>query len=366
MNVRGPGNRAPDPVPAQDQEAIDAMSDPERPARLADVARLAGVSAATASRALNGSDRGVREANRARVLEAARTLGYTANIAAQAVARGRSRGVTLLVKNLPDDYANPIIAGVVAATQRHGLPFTMISAGTDPADLVEAVDLARGNRAEILMITGGRATDDVTIPALVEALRRYEAEGGRVVLVTQEGLPFDTVAYANREGGYAMATTLVGLGYRDFAVVSGMRHGMTQRDRTEGFAAGLADAGLDLPADRILIGDFDRDAAYALTGDLLRRNIPVDAIFAVNDSMALGVLTFLRDSGHAGEIAVAGFDDIKALRDVTPSLTTVHLSWEQVAEEALTLAVGPRSESPRTRVVEGHVIVRESTPPVSR
>ena len=65
-------------------------------------------------------------------------------------------------------------------------------------------------------------------------------------------------------------------------------------------------------------------------------------------------------------VAVAGFDDIKALRDVTPSLTTVHLSWEQVAEEALTLATSPRGDRPRTRVVEGHVIVRESTPPVTR
>ncbi len=337
---------------------------PSRPARLADVARLAGVSAATASRALNGSDRGVREANRVRVLEAAKSLGYTTNIAAQAVARGRARGVTLVVKGMPDDYANPITAGVVSATQRRGLPFTLILAGTAPADLVEAVNLVRSHRPEILVIAGGRATDDVTIPALVEALRRYEAEGGRAVLITQEGLPFDTVAYANRKGGYDMATTLAGLGYRNFAVVSGFKHGITQRDRTEGFVAGLADAGIELPADRILIGDFNRDAAYAMTGDLLRRNVAVDAIFAVNDSMALGVLTFLRDTGDPRRVAVAGFDDIKALRDVTPSLTTVHLSWEQVADEALELAVSPRSDSPRTRVVEGHVIVRESTPPV--
>ncbi|WP_277212978.1 LacI family DNA-binding transcriptional regulator [Isoptericola croceus] len=338
---------------------------PVRAARLADVARLAGVSAATASRALNGSDRGVREANRAKVLEAARSLGYTTNIAAQAVARGRARGVTLVVKGMPDDFANPITAGVVSAAERRGLPFTLISAGTDPADLVEAVSLARGHRPEILVITGGRASHDATIPALVEALRHYEEEGGRVVLISQEGLPFDTVAYANRRGGYDMANALVGLGYRNFAVISGMKHGRTQRDRTEGFVAGLADNGIELSADRILIGDFSRDAAYALTGELLRRNIEVDAVFAVNDSMALGVLTFLRDTGDARRVAVAGFDDIKALRDVTPSLTTVHLPWDQVAEEALAMAVAPRHDTPRTTIIEGHVIVRESTPPIA-
>ena len=335
-----------------------------RAARLSDVARLAGVSAATASRALNGSDRGVREANRVKVLEAAKTLGYTTNVAAQAVARGRNRGVTLVAKSMPDDYANPIIAGVVTAAQRRGLPVTITSAGADPADLVEAVHNARSHRPEILMITGGRATDDATIPQLVDALQRYEAEGGRVVLITQPGLPFDTVAYENRKGGYDMARTLAGLGYRDFAVISGMKHGMTQRDRTEGFIDGLAESGIQLSADRILIGEFNRDAAYAMTGDLLRRGIPVDAIFAVNDAMALGVLTFLRDAGRP--IAVAGFDDIKALRDVTPSLTTVHLPWDQVADEALTLAMGTLGDEPRTLMIEGHVVVRESTPPLTQ
>jgi LacI family transcriptional regulator len=265
---------------------------------------------------------------------------------------------------MPDDYANPIIAGVMNAAERRGLPVTIISAGTDPADLVEAVHNVRSHRPEFLMITGGRATDDATIPELVDALQRYETEGGRVILITQPGLPFDTVAYENRKGGYDMAKTLAGLGYRDFAVVSGMKHGMTQRDRTEGFVDGLAESGIRLSADRILIGEFSRDAAYALTGDLLRRSIPVDAIFAVNDSMALGVLTFLRDARR--DIAVAGFDDIKALRDVTPSLTTVHLPWDQVADEALTMAMGPRSDGPRTVMIEGHVVVRESTPPLAR
>ncbi|WP_159618250.1 LacI family DNA-binding transcriptional regulator [Ruania rhizosphaerae] len=336
-----------------------------RAARLADVAELAGVSPATASRVLNGGHRGVREANRQRVLDAAKQLGYTANLAAQTVARGRGRGVTLLASGMPDDYANPVTAGVVAAAQRRGLPFTLISAGTEPADLVEAVNMARGNRPELLMLAGGRMADDATIPDLVDALQRYEDEGGRVVLITQKGLPFDTVAYANRQGGRDMAATLVELGYRDFAVISGLKHGLTQRERTEGFIDGLAAAGITLPADRVLIGQFDRDAAYALTGELLRRPIEVDAIFAVNDAMALGVLTFLRDRGEtAPRIAVAGFDDIKALRDVTPALTTVHLPWESAADEALRMGLGPRSPEPQVSVIEGHVVVRESTPPL--
>jgi LacI family transcriptional regulator len=80
-----------------------------RPARLSDVAELATVSEATASRALNDSDRKVRQANRLKVFAAAQALGYTTNVAARAVARGRNRGVTLLMEGVPDDYADPIV-----------------------------------------------------------------------------------------------------------------------------------------------------------------------------------------------------------------------------------------------------------------
>src|SRR4051812_3066675 len=111
-------------------------------ARLADVARRAGVSKATASRALNGSSRGVREANRLKVLAAADALGYTTNIAAQAVARGRTRGMTLLLKQMPDDYANPIVAGVMTAAEREGLPVTLLSTGPEHEDILSAVNLA--------------------------------------------------------------------------------------------------------------------------------------------------------------------------------------------------------------------------------
>lgn len=321
------------------------------------------MSVATASRALNGSERSVKEANRAKVLAAAHELGYSANVAAQAVARGRQRGVTLLLKLMPDDYANPMVAGVVEAARRERLALNLIVAGAESDDLVREVHAARGQRAQILMTIGGRMMGDRGIPALVDALKRYEAEGGRVVMITQAGLPFDTVSYANVQGAHDLAIAMVELGYKNFAILAGYADGLTQRDRTSGFLRGLAEGGITVPADRIITGDFSRSAAYAATGDLVRRGIHIDAIFAVNDAMALGALSFLRDAGiPSSQIAVAGFDDIKALRDVTPGLTTVHLPWDEVAAEALRLATTDRAEEPRLSVISGHVVVRASTP----
>jgi LacI family transcriptional regulator len=340
------------------------VTEVSRPATLADVAELAGVSEATASRALNGSARQVKQANRVKVFAAAQQLGYTTNVAAQAVARGQNRGVTLLTKGVPDDYANPIAAGVVGAAERRGLTITMISAGSQNEDLVRGVNVARANRAQILIITGGRRASDRTIPALVDALQLYELEGGRVVLISQAGLPFDTVAYANYEGAFEMANTLVDLGYQRFAVLAGFADGLTQQDRSRGFLDGLKSRGITVPPGLVITGDFTRDAAYAATGELIRRGVELDAIFAVNDAMALGALAFLRDAGpRAARVGVAGFDDIKALRDISPSLTTVCLPWNEVAEQALDLALDNERTGPRARVVVGHVVVRESTPP---
>jgi LacI family transcriptional regulator len=341
------------------------ISEVRRPARLSDVAELAGVSEATASRVLNGSvGRQVKESNRRRVLAAAEKLGYTTNVAAQAIARGQNRGVTLLTRGVPDDYANPIVSGVVAAAERRGQIITMISAGSKADDLLRAVQTARANRPQVLIIAGGRREGDRTIPALVEALQLYELEGGRVVLISQSGLPFDTVAYENHDGAADMATTLVDLGYQRFAVLAGFPDGLTQQARRDGFLDGLASRGITVPPDLVITSEFSRDAAYAMTGELIRRGVSLDVIFAVNDAMALGALAFLRDAGQsAAGVAVAGFDDIRALRDISPSLTTVHLPWNEVAEQAIDLALDEERTGPRTRLVAGHVVVRESTPP---
>ncbi|WP_349425943.1 LacI family DNA-binding transcriptional regulator [Microbacterium sp. LWS13-1.2] len=334
----------------------------ERAPRLTDVARLAGVSPATASRALHGTDRDVREENRQKVLAAAQSLGYAPNIAARAFAQGRTRGVSLIVGAVPDDYANPIVAGVMAATSRRNLPVTITPAGDDVDSMVAQIQQVRGMRSEILLLAGGRHASDRANPALIDALKRFESEGGRAVVMSQPGLPFDTVSYDNFGGGHDMAVALRGLGYDRFAVISGQMHAMTQRDRVQGFIAGLQESGVELSPDRLLTGGFTRDGAYAMTGELLRRGIAVDAIFAGNDSMALGAMTFLRDANQQGKIAVAGFDDMVALRDVTPSLTTVHLPWDEVAEHALGMAMLPRQKDPRSVMVRGHVVVRESTP----
>ena len=130
---------------------------------LSDVAREAGVSLATASRAINGSaNRTVRADLRDRVLAAAVRLRYTPDANAQAMARGRTTSLGLVVHDIADPYFSSIAAGVARAADRAGLQVTLASTQHDPSRESGLVDLLKRQRARAIVIAGGRLDDDAT------------------------------------------------------------------------------------------------------------------------------------------------------------------------------------------------------------
>lgn len=335
---------------------------------LYDVAREAGVSLATASRALNGSARRVNDEYRARVLEAAAKLGYTPNLSAQAVARGASSTVSLLVSDIADPYFSSIVAGVMRAAGEVGLAVTIAVTGRDAQRELDLVRTMRGQRPRMIVLAGSRTENDPGEAALIAELTSYADGGGQVVLVGRHELPFPTVALDDRGGAAALGHELVSLGYRGFAILAGPERLVTARARVDALVGALGEHGIR-PV-RVVHGGFDRDAGHAAANALPLDG--VDCVVAVNDVMAIGALSALRErgvalgsegSGAAGAtgIGVAGFDDIPTARDVTPALTTVHLPLEAAgaAAVALALSAGVDAATP----LPGTVVVRASTPP---
>jgi LacI family transcriptional regulator len=139
---------------------------------------------------------------------------------------------------------------------------------------------------------------------------------------------------------------------------------MTARDRLAGFRQGLTRHGVPLSAAHVIHGEFTRDGGYAAAREAVRRRLDVTCIFAVNDVMAVGGMAALRDRGlePPDGIAMAGFDDIPALRDVTPALSTVRLPLEELGAFAVEMILQPPSDKPRLRRVHGEVVLRASTP----
>ncbi|MDQ3485399.1 MAG: LacI family transcriptional regulator [Actinomycetota bacterium] len=333
---------------------------------LQDVAYKAGVSLATASRVLNGSTRRVGDDPRRRVLAAAARLNYSANAQAQAMARGRTNVIGLLVHDLADPYFSTIAASVIAAADKHRLLVTIASTDRRPERELEYVATLRGQRARAVILAGSRMEGAVEIDRLGAELTTFEAAGGRVALISQRGLPVNTVLVENRAGARHLATELVALGYRRFAVLAGPLPLLTAKDRASGFREGLARAGIALSPADVVAGDFTRDGGYAGMTALLDVGLHSACVFAVNDVMAVGAMAALRDRGlqMPRDMAVAGFDDIVTLRDVTPALTTVRLPLGKIGEMALELVTSAQAERPHLRRIRGEVVLRASTPPL--
>ena len=340
---------------------------------LADVARWAGVSLATASRALHGAQgRTVRPELRARVRAAAAELNYSANANAQAVARGSTTTVGLIVQDIADPSAAAIAGGVMAAAAERGLIVTIGSAASDPLAEIAHVEALRQQRARAIILAGSRFADPELQERLTDELLGFTVGGGSVAVIGQDVLEENTVLIDNHGGAAALAGALASLGYRRYAVLAGPEAQLTSAERVAGFGAGLADAAVDLPPENVLEAPATRDGGYAAMTELLDLGLDVQVVFAVHDVMAVGSIAALREHGHRvpQDMAVAGFDDIPTLRDVRPALTTVRLPLADMGRQALRLALDTDSPAATPDGGRAHavlrirpeVVVRDSTP----
>lgn len=339
---------------------------------LSDVAREAGVSLATASRAINGStNRTVRPELREKVLAAAHRLRYSPDANAQAMARGRTTALGLVVHDIADPYFSTIVSGVTAAAERAGLMVTLASTDRDPERELAFVDLMQRQRARAIIVAGGRTDDARANATLADALAEYRSHGGGVAAVGQSLLGVDTVTIENETATSDLATQLHGLGYRRFAILAGPQGHLTAHARFTGFRDGLAALGVQVDDAHVIHSAFTRDGGFEGMGELVARGLigaggtaPVDAVFAVNDVMAVGAMAAARTAGISvpGDVGIAGFDDIITLRDITPSLTTIRLPLADIGALVTELALSPVRAEPRIVPVDGEVIVRDSTP----
>lgn len=232
------------------------------------VAREAGVSLATASRALNGTTR-VRDDLRGRVRAAADLLGYIPNAHAQALASPEgNRTVGLICHDVGDPYFAGIASGVMRAAAEQDLLVMLASTFREPAREIAYVSMLRAQRARAILLIGSGFQDRAWERAMDAELEPYVRAGGRVAVVSRHrSMRVDTVQPENRAGAAALAASLVALGHRDFAVLSGPPELTTVADRLAGFREGLARAGITL--ERVVRGAFTREGGHAAARVLL-------------------------------------------------------------------------------------------------
>jgi len=334
----------------------------ERTPTIGDVARLAGVSVATASRTLNGI-RAVSPPLRARVLSAARELGYAPNLHARALARSSDGSVGVIVHDVGDPYFGEIVRGMLRASADTERMLLICNTYRDPQRELAYVAHFRALRVKALVMAGSDLEDREFGARMAAQITGFESAGGRAALVGRHYAPGDSVMPDNVGGARSLARALADLGHRRIGVITGPPNLTTTHDRLSGFRMGLEEAGLGFPDHALVNGDFTRDSGERAVEVLIERIPDLTAVFALNDIMAIGAMSWLRQHGiHVPrDVSVAGFDDIPISRDLVPSLSTVRVPMAEMGARALALALQPRTSSIRTEHLATELVLREST-----
>ncbi|QVQ53363.1 LacI family DNA-binding transcriptional regulator [Spiractinospora alimapuensis] len=334
-------------------------------ATLTDVARLAGVSLATASRVMNDSSYGVAPELRQRVLAASEELQYVPNAHARALVSAKNPTVGVVVHDVSDPYFAEITRGLQQVAIRHNRLVLICNSYRAPEREADYLAQLRAQRVEALVLVGSGYVDPEATRTLVRGLNAFSEGGGRVTVVGRHPIVGDTIAPDNVSGGYAAGRHLFGQGHRELAVVTGPPGLTTVADRMTGMRSAAEEHEVEIGGDRVWHGDFTRDGGAEATDRLLRRWPRVTAIAAHNDAMAVGVMAVLRDRGLRvpEDVSVIGFNDMPIARDVTPPLTTIRLPLVEMGERAMTLALSRQEHPAVTETFPATLVVRDSTRP---
>jgi LacI family transcriptional regulator len=335
---------------------------PERRVVLADVARLAGTSEATASRALKNDPR-IGETTRAAVRAAAAKLGYVPNAAARSLRAKRTHILGLLLDDLADPVHGKVAAGFEAAAASQGHPVFIMTGLHDPEREQRALTAFVEHRADGIALASC-VSDPADVHARVPPERVVFVQPDYPRLADGREPPTRGVLRSDDPGGFTMTVRhLVERGYRRLAYVG---PGSGSSDALRRAAASDALVGTPAAPMRFLDSGVDgwRDpsaVARALADD------PPDAVVCYDDKLALALLDALRSTRLSvpDDLAIVGFDGIPAARQSKPRLTTVDVPSVELGRRAAEMLIAAGRDSgrlPLSEILPVHLVVGESTP----
>ena len=325
-------------------------------ATIRDVARAAGVSVASASRALNAHDN-VSLALGARVQAAAAALNYVPHWGARSLTRRTSDAIGVVLPDLFGEYFSELVRGIDRVAHAHGKQLLLGNMHGNPHEAAHAVRAMRGRVDGLIVMAPDTARDRLfdalspTLPAVL--LNAHEPTPG-----------VSSVMVDNDGAARTMTRHLVDRGYRRIAFVSGPRHNRDSVARLAGFRAALIEATGE--RDPIVIpGDYSEASGADAARLLIGGRVKCDAIFCANDMMAVGVCGVLADAGIAigDAVGVAGFDDIPIAHYVTPALTTMNVGIAGLGAAATEQLIALMNGADRAErmILTPHLVVRAST-----
>lgn len=337
--------------------ASDSQTTPKAPT-LGDVARLAGVSLATASKALNGKAE-VAQRTRVRVFDAAEKVGFTPNAVAQSLIAGRTGTVGLITGDLEGRFSIPILMGAEDAFGAGSASIFLCDARGDAIREQHHIRALLSRRIDGLIVVGETTNPRSPLPndLPVPVVYAYAPSSD----------PADiSVASDNVGGGRMAAEHLIECGRRRIAYISGEVSYSAARDRVAGAGQALAAAGLELLGGEAMYGAWSEHWGRGGARAVLARYPEVDGFLCGSDQIARGVIDALREEGRdiPADISVMGHDNWEPLATQSrPPLSTIDMNLKElgrVAAQLLFRAIDGDAE-PGVHEVPCRLVTREST-----
>jgi LacI family transcriptional regulator len=299
-----------------------------------EVAKLSGVSRSTVSRVINNDPR-VHEITRQRVRDIIQEFNYQPNLVARRLAGGRTHILGLVIplgvnQLFTDSFLMLLTQSVALACNR--LNHSVMMWVADPDYERRTIHQVLSNKFLDGVIIASYLLDDPLVDALV-------AESKPFVLVGRHHSQVTYIDVDNKDSTTRLLHYLFQLGYCRIATICGPQNMIAGVDRLQGYRAGLEQCGVVFDPALVVEGDFSEESGYAAMLHLLP--LEPDAVFVASDTMAVGVLRALHESGLRvpEDIAVAGFDDMPFAANTTPPLTTVRQPVQRMGEVAAEILI---------------------------
>lgn len=329
-----------------------------RDATIKDIARAAGVSYATVSRALNGKY-GVKPSTRERVLDVARRMGYRPNAVARGLVTRRTMTIGLIVPDITNPFFPEVAAGVEDAARAAGYGVLLCNSDWQKASERQYAALLVGRRVEgIIVAPISRAEEpfDERVPATFPVV--YVASSPRATARSY-------VVIDNVRGGLLATRHLLEAGRSPVAFIGSQER--ADDERFEGYRRALADRGMACDERFVRLGDMRQASGYRLLCGMIDEGNRPRAVFAENDLMALGCLQAARERGLRvpEDLAIVGFDDIPFASFPEVQLTTIRQPTYDMGRMAVDILLGGGAEAarrPEARqvVLEPQLVVRRT------
>lgn len=321
-----------------------------------DIARVAGVSYGTVSRALNDSPR-VKPETRIRIQRLAQEMGYEPSALGRGLATRRSKSLGVAVLDITDPFIAELVRAIDRVALDHGYSLILSHCGGDPERELAAIRLLRQRRADAIIVPDPRVADSLLL---------REPGDAPVVLINRRTYQY-SVSTDNQAAARDAVRHLLSLGHTRIAYIGSCLNLTENPERLAGYQQALAEAGLAPPAEYLVEADGWPEGGQRAMRRLLALPHPPSAVFCFNDLTALGAIEAVRSAGLRvpDDLSVAGFDDIYLARYSSPPLTTVAQQSDRMARLAVEMALAliEGTPLPTDTTLPGRLVVRQSTAP---